>query len=113
MTWFPDAELLTATRGGHTHPGRMIHVWAEQAGFTRADIRRGAGAWCFSSDDEREYWGGSMAERFRDPGFVDMALREGLATADELERVARGWDAFRQDGDVWFGLLHRQILCRK
>lgn len=123
MTWYPDSEKLdtwydlarrmAVSKGGNPHPGRYIHVWAERAGFARADITRSAGSWCFSSDEERDYWGGSMGERARSSGFVKMAVDEGFSTAEVLEGIAKGWDEFRRDTDAWFGLLHGEILCRK
>ncbi|OAQ78048.1 ubiE/COQ5 methyltransferase [Purpureocillium lilacinum] len=123
MTWHPPSRKLdawyrvttemAAAKGGNPHPGSRIHVWAEQAGFPRDRVTRGAGSWCFSSDEQREYWGGSMGERARSSGFATMALEEGFSTKEELEEVRQGWDEFRENGDAWFGLLHGEILCRK
>ncbi|PHH74907.1 hypothetical protein CDD82_4720 [Ophiocordyceps australis] len=122
MTWFPASEPLEAWRrlttaiaahkGGNPHPGARIHVWAQQAGFSRDRILKSTDSWCFSSDSEREYWGGSMAQRARAPAFVNMALDHGHSTPHELHLIAAGWDAFCRDADAWFGLLHGQILCR-
>lgn len=123
MTWYPDSEKLDTwyevtrraaiAKGGNPHPGRYIHIWAEEAGFTRTNITKSTGSWCFSSDEEREYWGGSMGERARSSGFVTMALEEGFSTPEEMEMLATGWDEFREDKNAWFGLLHGEILCRK
>ncbi|KIN05378.1 hypothetical protein OIDMADRAFT_116380 [Oidiodendron maius Zn] len=123
MTWYPDSEGLEAwdklstrvrhAKGGNPNPGRYIHVWAEEAGFARAKITKSAGSWCFSSDEEREYWGGSMEERGRSSGFVKMALEEGFSTQEELEKIVGGWVEFQQNQDAWFGLLHGEIICLK
>lgn len=123
MTWYPDSEKLgtwyevtsrmATAKGGNPHPGKYIHVWAEEAGFTRENIKTSAGSWCFSSDEEREYWGGSMGERARSSGFVAMELKGGFSTAEELKTIANGWDEFRKDKHAWFGLLHGEVLCRK
>jgi ubiquinone/menaquinone biosynthesis C-methylase UbiE len=123
MNWYPQSEKLdawydlttkmAASRGGNPHPGNHIHVWAEQAGFTRNAITKSAGSWCFSRDEEREYWGGSMAQRSRSSGFVTMALEGGFSTREQLDRIAQGWDDFCADRDAWFGLLHGEILCLK
>ncbi|PFH58287.1 hypothetical protein XA68_13913 [Ophiocordyceps unilateralis] len=123
MTWHPESEGIDAwlqlttrvarAKGGNPHPGSRIHVWAEQAGFAKQTIDKSAGSWCFSSPEERAYWGGSMAERAASSGFAQQAVDGGFTTREELERVARGWDAFVRDEDAWFGLLHGQILCRK
>ncbi|KAJ6442625.1 ubiE/COQ5 methyltransferase [Purpureocillium lavendulum] len=112
-TWYRVTTEMASAKGGNPHPGSRIHVWAEQAGFPRDRVARGAGSWCFSSDEEREYWGGSMGQRARSSGFATMAVDEGFSTAEELEEVRQGWDEFREDRDAWFGLLHGEILCRK
>ncbi|XHF98854.1 hypothetical protein AWENTII_002388 [Aspergillus wentii] len=70
MTWYPENEGIAGwkeltmrvakAKGGNPHPGRMIHVWAKQAGFEDGKVKRSAGSWCFSTAEERAYWGGSM-----------------------------------------------------
>ncbi|GAD96359.1 methyltransferase-UbiE family protein [Paecilomyces variotii No. 5] len=122
-TWYPDSEGLETwlrlsermrrARGGNPHPGRMLHVWAKEAGFARERIKTGAGSWCFSSAEEREYWGGSMEERARSSGFVVDAVRDGFASTKDLDVIARGWRAFVEDEDAWFAMLHGEILCWK
>lgn len=111
--WLRLATRMGTDKGGNPHPEARIHVWAEKAGFARESITKSAGAWCFSSDEEREYWGGSMRERAESSGWAEMALEKGYATREELDGVARGWDAFRKDPDAWFGMLHGEIICRK
>ena len=123
VTWYPQSDKLdtwhnlttrmAVSRGGNPHPGSRIHVWAGKAGFTSEDITKSAGSWCFSSDEEREYWGGSMAQRSRSSGFSTIALNGGFSTREQLDMVAQGWDEFREDKNAWFGLLHGEILCRK
>lgn len=68
MQWYPESGGLRASdelfrkiaraKGGNPHPGSWMHVWAEGAGFQRKGIVKSASAWCFSTDEEREYWGG-------------------------------------------------------
>ncbi|KAH8433766.1 uncharacterized protein LDX57_011400 [Aspergillus melleus] len=123
FSWYPDNEALVAwealgrrvaeAKGGNPHPGRYIHVWAEEAGFEKAQIKKSAGAWCFSSPEERAYWGGSMADRMRDSGFAEMVVKEGFADREELGAVERGWRRFVDCEEGWFGLLHGEILCFK
>ncbi|KAK2852162.1 hypothetical protein FQN49_005309 [Arthroderma sp. PD_2] len=123
LIWYPESEGITAwhelgermgrAKGGNPHPGRFIHVWAKKAGFPGENIRKSAGSWCFSSPDEREYWGGSMEKRARSSGFAATAVEEGFTTREDLEKIAMGWRAFVEDEDAWFGLLHGEILCWK
>ncbi|KAL5340973.1 S-adenosyl-L-methionine-dependent methyltransferase [Aspergillus crustosus] len=123
MTWHPPNTGITSwldlttrmakARGGNPTPGRYIHVWAKEAGFALENVKRGAGAWCFSSSEEREYWGGSMARRMESSGFAEGAVRDGFARQEELEGIARGWGEWVADEEGWFGLLHGEILCWK
>ncbi|PYI11945.1 S-adenosyl-L-methionine-dependent methyltransferase [Aspergillus sclerotiicarbonarius CBS 121057] len=123
MSWYPANEGLELwwevtgrmgrEMGGNPHPGNRIHVWAVEAGFERGSVRRSAGTWCFSGDEERRYWGGSMAGRARESGFVDLALKGGFAGREELGRIVSGWEEWVDCEDGWFGVLHGEIVCFK
>jgi SAM-dependent methyltransferase len=102
MAWFPESEGITAWRdltarvsrakGGNPHPGST-------------------GSWCFSTDEERAYWGGSMAERALSSGFAKIAIDGGYATMEELKDISKAWLDFVDDDLAWFGLLHGEIVC--
>jgi ubiquinone/menaquinone biosynthesis C-methylase UbiE len=123
LRWYPESigiglwrevtEHMQRARGGTPHPGRMIHVWAREAGFWNSSIKKSAGAWCFASDEERAYWGGSMEERARSSGFARSAVQDGFAKAEDLDIIAKAWREFVKNEDAWFGLLHGEILCWK
>ncbi|OAA55287.1 Methyltransferase type 11 [Niveomyces insectorum RCEF 264] len=123
MVWYPPLPGLDAwraltrnmatARGSHPDPGSYIHVWAEKAGFLRDDITTSAGTWCFRTDAEREYWGGSMQARMQSSGLATAALGEKFTTQEELQKIIDAWKQFREDKDAWFGLLHGEIICRK
>ena len=123
LLWYPENEgitkgqelraRVTRARGGSPDPGRLIHVWAEQAGFERARIRTSAGTWCFSTPEERKYWGGTMGARVTSSGFASTAVDGGHATREELEDIARGWEDWVDDEDGWFVVTHGEILCWK
>ncbi|KAJ5886380.1 UbiE/COQ5 family methyltransferase [Penicillium subrubescens] len=123
MTWYPEnpgignwleiTQRMGKAKGGNPHPGRYIHIWAKKAGFDLANIRKSAGSWCFSTPEERQYWGVSMAERVLFSGLAKTAVEEGYATKEELERISKGWREFVEDEQAWFGLLHGELLCWK
>jgi len=123
MSWYPPneglekwkdiTENMARAKGGNPHSGSRIHVWAMRAGFEEGSVRRSAGSWCFSSPEERAYWGGSMERRVRSSGFSKGAVKEGFASDADLEYMAAGWRRFVEDEEGWFGLLHGQILCWK
>ncbi|OBT82215.1 hypothetical protein VE02_09003 [Pseudogymnoascus sp. 03VT05] len=121
MAWFPESEGITAWRdltgqvsrakGGNPHPGSRIHGWAREAGFEKSRITCSTGSWCFSTDEERAYWGGSMAERALSSGFAKIAIDGGYATMEELKDISKAWLDFVDDDLAWFGLLHGEIVC--
>lgn len=121
MTWSPESAGITAWRdltervsrakGGNPHPGSGIHRWAREAGFEKSQITCSTGSWCFTSDEERAYWGGSMAERALSSGFAKVAVDGGYATMEELKDIAKAWLDFVDDDYAWFGLLHGEIVC--
>ena len=103
--------------GGHPNSGRCMHVWAEEAGFELSRVKRSAGTWCFSTPEERQYFGGSMAKRMRDysssGGFATKVVEGGFATKEDLEAIAKAWDRYVADDHAWLGFLHGEILCWK
>lgn len=123
LTWSPPSKGLdkwldltvrmAAEKGGNPHPGGKIHVWARNSGFEMASIQRSAGSWCFSSPEERRYWGGSMEERITDSGLAKKAIYEGFATGEELDEMARAWGQWTEDEEGWFGVLHGEVICGK
>lgn len=122
MTCYPESEGIAAwleltrrvgrAKGGNPHPGSYIHTWAYEAGFERSQVQCSTGSWCFSSDEERAYWGGSMADRALSSGFSKVAVGGGHATVEDLEGIATGWREFVDNEDAWFGLLHGEIICK-
>ncbi|KFY27332.1 hypothetical protein V493_03559 [Pseudogymnoascus sp. VKM F-4281 (FW-2241)] len=121
MTWYPESAGITTwrdltakvsrARGGNPHPGSSIHCWAREAGFEKSQVQCSTGSWCFNSDEERAYWGGSMAERALSSGFAKVAVDSGHATMEELKDIAKAWLDFVDDDYAWFGLLHGEIVC--
>lgn len=111
--WQELSEKMRSVKGGTSQAGKIIHAWAHEAGFLRENIKKSTGSWCFSTKEEREYWGGSMEARARSSGFVKTALEEGFASREKLEQIAHGWREFIENEDGWFGVLHGEILCWK
>ncbi|KAJ6111429.1 hypothetical protein N7523_007490 [Penicillium sp. IBT 18751x] len=113
LKWKEITETMGRAKGGNPHPGARIHVWAMEAGFEEGMVKRSTGSWCFSSTEERKYWGGSMMERAKSSGFSRGAVEGGFASEKDLEVIADGWGRFVEDKEGWFGLLHGEILCWK
>ncbi|KAH7906193.1 S-adenosyl-L-methionine-dependent methyltransferase [Hygrophoropsis aurantiaca] len=122
FTWYPDVDGLgdwlrifhsvTRKNGGQPEAGRRLVSWAQKAGFERERITASAGTWCFSTPEERAWWGGMWAERVVSSDFARSAIGNNLATREELEHIACAWREWVEREDGWFSLLHGQIICR-
>jgi ubiquinone/menaquinone biosynthesis C-methylase UbiE len=119
MFWFPEDQELTEWRtlyqrvaralGGEPDAGRRMLSWARAAGFSQ--IEASAGTWCYSTAEDRLWWGESWAERLTDSPFGQRAVEHGLATRQDLERLARAWLRWAASEDAWFLIPHGQVLC--
>lgn len=120
MRWLPDnpgldrwlALYRDVAHSNDAFPdgGRFLKAWAREAGFS--DITCTASTWCFSSPEDRAWWGNLWADRIRQSSFADQALNRGLTTREELEELAKAWHAWIDSPDGWFAVLHGEILCR-
>ncbi|CRG83340.1 hypothetical protein PISL3812_00691 [Talaromyces islandicus] len=119
--WYPQNDGLDEWQslygkiarhnGGEPDAGRVLHVWAKQAGF--ADIKCSSSNWCYSSKDEIKWWAGSWVERSVASSFAKTALDGKLATTEDLERVSNAWRAWGAHEDAWISILSAEVICRK
>jgi ubiquinone/menaquinone biosynthesis C-methylase UbiE len=120
MFWFPEDPGLAEWRalyqdvaraiGGEPDAGRRMTAWARAAGFT--DVRSSASVWLYATADERRWWGGLWADRLTQSGFAEHAIGRGLATEQDLRRLAGAWRRWASSDDGWFLIPHGEILCR-
>jgi hypothetical protein len=100
---------LTRVNRAHWDAGRLLVGWAHAAGFT--DVAASASVWCFTTDEERAWWGGLWADRFTDSSMADQLVAHGIADRDDLEEFATGWRRWADSADGWFAALHGEILA--
>ncbi|KAF9363556.1 hypothetical protein BGX34_003847 [Mortierella sp. NVP85] len=120
-SWYPElpglqacrdlAETMVRLKGGNPNPGKKIHVWAKEAGFNRSNITCSSGVWCFSTPEEREYWGESMVKVSL--GFGTEAVEMNLVSQDELKEITDAWKDWIKNDDGLFCYYHGEIICRK
>lgn len=120
MAWFPRLpaledwltlyQRLGRRNAAEPDAGRHLRHWARSAGFT--DVTSSASVWCYADEVDRQWWGGSWADRVVDSGFAQQALAAGLATEAQLTALAQGWREWAADPDGWFAVLNGEILCR-
>ncbi|BCJ74359.1 hypothetical protein CS0771_39030 [Catellatospora sp. IY07-71] len=120
FTWYPLIPALdewlalyrTVARhnGGEPDAGRRLHAWARAAGCT--DVTATASVWCYAAPEERAWWGGMWADRVVQSALARQAVALGLATADDLRRMADGWREWAAADDGWFIVPHGEVICR-
>ena len=120
MTWYPANPRLdrwlelyrriARDNGGEPDAGRRLLSWAHAAGYR--DVTCTASVWCYSTDDERAWWGGLWAERVTQSALAHQAIAGGFADQLELDDLAAGWRAWAEQEDGWFAVLNAEVLCR-
>ena len=120
--WYPELPALSrwsyitenVARRNDCEPnaGRRLKAWAREAGFKGEGIKCSAGTWCFSSHEERAYWGGSMAKRLEESHLGVSAVEEGIATKEEVQETVKALRDWIDNENGWFGLLHGQMIAR-
>jgi SAM-dependent methyltransferase len=118
--WFPEDPELTEWQtlykavaralGGEPDGGRHLLSWAQQAGFDV--IEASASAWCYAGPQDRPWWGASWADRLTESPFGDRAVEHGLATRDDLQRLAEAWRRWAASEDGWLLIPNGEILCQ-
>ncbi|KAF7556561.1 hypothetical protein G7Z17_g1368 [Cylindrodendrum hubeiense] len=123
--WYPAAEGLDNWRAlylnvarsnrGEPNAGRMIHAWARDAGFPKADIQCTSSSWCLSTKEAVADWSKGWAERTEsaDSSFAKSAVGGQFATAAEIAQVAVAWREWGQHEDAWISVPHGEIVCVK
>lgn len=113
ITNFFDAYTKTArSRGGEANGGRHLIAWARQSGIDRSRITATASVWCYSSREERAYWGNMWADRLLNTSLRRNAIDGGFATQEDIDRFVQGWREWTADEDGWYTMTHGEILCR-
>lgn len=116
--WFPKLAALdrsvvlfdrfTRSRGADPEYGRKHHVDAHVAGFAYEDIKTSSWAWEMSGEQGRRAWA-NVAKNAPRQALMDA----GVATAEDMDGVRQGWEAWAEcvDGRIMF--LDSALLCWK
>lgn len=125
MVWYPDlpginehfnlyGKKIAAWTGGSFRAGRKLKALARQAGFASKEIvMQDASTWCYSTPEEVQTWSTMWADRIMGSNFKPIALDNGFATQEDLERLVQAWHKFGKEEDAWFTLVHGEIILRK
>lgn len=108
--WLQLNREIYAWNGGEALAGRLLKRWARAAGFE--EVTATGSVWVFSSDRDREWWGGAWSDRATKSQFAAHAIESGHATHAELESVADAWRAWAADPEGWLLMPHGEIVAR-
>ena len=108
--WLSIYLEMARRAGAEPNAGRHLKAWAHRAGLTV--VRCSATAWCFASTEERQWWGGSYAQRVVEADYARAAVEQGVSTAERNEQVAAAWRAWVEHPDGFVSLTHGEILAR-
>jgi SAM-dependent methyltransferase len=109
-SWMEMYQQVCRSNRGEPDAGRHLLAWAHAAGLE--DAVASASVWCFSSPDERAYWGGMWADRVVQSALADQAVNDGVATPGELGEMAQAWRRWTDDPDGWFTVVHGEFVAR-
>lgn len=122
FAWYPEPPLIARwqelylavarANGGEPNAGRYVHVWAREAGFKREELEVTWDCWRYA-DERAKQFSQSHGGRILQPGFLNTAVTEGLATEDEVKRVSQAWYDWGVQQDAFIAIPSGQILCRK
>lgn len=117
--WWPDVpglhgwlalyHAVARSNGAEPDAGRRLLAWSHAAGFD--DVSATASVWCFATPEDRAWWSTSWAERVTSSAFAVQATDRGLATADDLRRIADAWLEWGAHPDGWLTLVHGEVLA--
>jgi len=108
--WLELYQEAARENGGEPDAGRRLLAWAHAAGLE--DVEASSSTWCFATPETRDWWGGMWAERITGSALAEQLLREGRASRQELDDVARAWRDWASDPDGWISIPHGEILAR-
>lgn len=95
--------------GADANAGRRIPAWMAAAGLDQVDVSTTVAM--MRDPAEVLNWGDSWAERVTTSALAEQALAYGLATREDLERIAAGWRAWARHEEALFLFVHVEGLA--
>lgn len=108
--WLQLYHSVATWNGGEPDAGRKLTRWVRAAGFR--DLEATGSVWVFATDLEREWWGGSWAERVTESAFAAHAIESGHSHPAELQSIAAAWREWLADPDGWLLMPHGEVIAR-
>lgn len=110
--WRSVYRATCRRNGAEPDAGRHLVKWARAAGFQLESLRYTNSVVCYGPSDQdfRRKWGLAWAERSR-VSFGKQAVEYGLASPDDLERMAEAWLQFADNDESVFFYVNGEVLA--
>ncbi|MGE3858169.1 MAG: methyltransferase domain-containing protein [Dehalococcoidia bacterium] len=108
--WLRVYHEVAARNGADPDAGRRLRSWAAAAGFV--DLEVTAVVELMAQPGEAADWARSWAERAVHSNFRPQAIEYGIATAEEIEAISRGWRTWADDPEAFFMFVHVECIGR-
>ena len=108
--WLEVYHAVATRNGADADAGRRLRSWVTAAGFVDIDVT--ATVELMADPAEAADWGRSWSERALHSDFRPQAIEYGIATAEEIEAIARGWRAWAESPEAFFMFVHIQCIGR-
>lgn len=108
--WLDLYRRAARANGGEPDAGRRLLSWARAAGFE--EVEATASTWCYTTPEQRAWWGGMWADRIRESALARQLVDSGMATAEDLDDISEAWRRWAADGDGWYLVPHGEIIAR-
>lgn len=107
-------QAVMKASGGSVNMGARLLGLALEAGVQRKDIQASMGTWCFSTREDREVWGGTMAVRLRQGNMRNVIAEKNLGwTPEQLDAMADEWEKWIETEDGVHGSMHGELIITR
>jgi hypothetical protein len=69
--------------------------------------------WTFHTHEERSWWGQLWADRIRESECASQSIEYGLSTREELDVIAEAFEAWAEDVNGLFIVVHSEVIARR
>ncbi len=89
---------------------RQLLAWADAAGLH--DLEASVDSWLFCVTEDRRWWGGLWAQRCTASAMAGQAVEYGIATGEDLRRIAAAWAEWSEHPHAWFVVPNGELIAR-
>lgn len=108
--WLEVYHAVAGRNGADPDAGRRLRSWALEAGFVDPQVT--AVVELMAEPGEAADWARSWADRAVQSNFKPQAIEYGIATAEDIEAISRGWREWAERLDAFFMFVHIECIGR-